>query len=233
MADGKSDGPTKRKVQHLKELGTADDDTGCLSQGSHHKDRIFLDVYGERQAICAVLTESTGIDDFLTEPGIESETGRMVLALIDRIFKTWGEEMPKQYKRFIANICKQTSVAGFLQVTSNLPLNYLELFCHKTLDLRSVDEIEKLDFMQKQLPAFWPMLTNLLDLEGTKYLPTDIKCIVLKLIDIRKNTFLTAAPWNDDDYWDWPSPGEEHPTQFYPDFPKFRYPKRCSWTELC
>ena len=134
--------------------------------------------------------------------------------------------MPKQYKRFIANICKQTSVAGFLQVTSNLPLNYLELFCHETLDLRSVDEIEKLDFMQKQLPAFWPLLTNILDLEGTKYLPTDIKCIVLKLIDIRKNTFLTAATRNDDDYWDWPSPGEEHPTQFYPDLPIFRYPKR-------
>ena len=226
VADGKSDGPTKRKVQHLKELGTADEDTSFLTQGSHHKDRIFLDVYGERQAICEVLTESTGIEDFLTEPGIESERGRMVLALINRIFTTWGDEMPKQYKRFIANICKQTSVAGFLQVTSNLPLNYLELFCQETLDLRSVDEIEKLEFMQKQLPAFWPMLTNILDLEGTKYLPPDVKCIVLKLIDIRKTTFLSAATRNDDDYTNWPSPDEEHPTQFYPDFPIFRYPKR-------
>ena len=70
------------------------------------------------------------------------------------------------------------------------------------------------------------MLTNILVLEETKYLPTDIKCIVLKLIDIPKNIFLTAATRNDEDYWNWPSLGEEHPTQLYPDFPIFKYPKR-------
>ena len=30
VADGKSDGPTKRKVQHLKEFGQEEDDVDCL-----------------------------------------------------------------------------------------------------------------------------------------------------------------------------------------------------------
>ena len=73
------------------------------------------------------------MNDFLAESDIETENGRMVLDIIERISETWGEEIPKEYKRFIANVCKQSSVAGLLQVTSNLSLIYLESFCQKTL----------------------------------------------------------------------------------------------------
>ena len=58
VADGKSDGPTKRKVEHLKEFGPAEDDTDCMSQGSRYKDRLFLPDYQERQTICHLLTGS-------------------------------------------------------------------------------------------------------------------------------------------------------------------------------
>ena len=226
VADGKSDGPTKRKVEHLKELGTAEEDPGCLPQGSFYKDRVFLSEYQERQSICQVLTGSVSVDDFLTEPGIVTENGRMVLALFTQNAATWGNEIPKEYKKLIENICKQSSVAGLLQVTSNLPLTYLDSFCRGELDVRSVEESDKLIFLQKQLPAFWPLLTDILDLEGTKYLPASIAAIVLKLILIRKNTFINATARNNDDYIDWPSPQEEDPTQFYPEFPLFRFPKR-------
>ena len=47
VADGKSDGPTKRKVDHLKELGAADEDEGCLEQGSIYKDRVLIHRYKE------------------------------------------------------------------------------------------------------------------------------------------------------------------------------------------
>ena len=225
VADGKSDGPTKRKVDHLKELGTADNDTDCLPQGSHYKDISFLHIYQERQSICHLLTGAQSLDDFLTEEDLETENGRLIVELICRIAVTWADEIPKEYTRFIGNICKQTSVAGLLQVTSDLPLTYLESFCQESLDIRSVNEVDKLDFLQHQLPAFWPMLTNILDLEGRKYLPPDVCRIVVKIIQIRRNTFRNAAARNDNDYTDWQSPEEEHPTQFYPEFPIFRYPK--------
>ena len=56
VADGKSDGPSKRRVDHLKELGTADDDTGFLPQASKFKDRTFLSNQAERTAICQLVT---------------------------------------------------------------------------------------------------------------------------------------------------------------------------------
>ena len=164
--------------------------------------------------------------DFLEEAEMETLNGRMVYDLIDRISATWDEEMPQEYKRFLGNICKPSSVAGLLQVSSDLSLVYLEAFCQETLDIRSVEESDKLGFMLKELPAFWPMVTNILDIEGSKYLPVDIRNIVLKLIEIRRFTFINAAERNNDDYKDWLSPDEEHPKQFYPDFPIFRYPKR-------
>jgi hypothetical protein len=74
------------------------------------------------------------MNDFLAKSDIETENGRMVLDIIERISETWGEEIPKEYKRFIANVCKQSSVAGLLQVTSN-PLFTWNPFVKKLLTL--------------------------------------------------------------------------------------------------
>jgi hypothetical protein len=56
VADGKSDGPTSRKVQLLKEFGHEEDDADCLPQGSTYKDRLFLPAYDERQSLCHLLS---------------------------------------------------------------------------------------------------------------------------------------------------------------------------------
>ena len=156
VADGKSDGHTKRKVEHLKEMGTADNDRGSLLQGSFYKNRVFISVYRERQAICSLLTGAQNMDEFLEEEEeqLVTENSRLISDLICRLGRTWLDEIPKEYKRFIANVCKQSSVSGLLQVTSNQPLNYLHLFCQDTLDIRSVEEADKLIFLQQQLPAF-------------------------------------------------------------------------------
>ena len=96
VADGKSDGPTKRKVEHLKEFGPAENDTDCLSQGSKYKDRLFLPAYDERQSLCnllsgsfvyysfqfyvyvfVLLSGSTCVLDFLAEAEMETDNGRM------------------------------------------------------------------------------------------------------------------------------------------------------------
>ena len=63
-------------------------------------------------------------------------------------------------------------------------------------------------------------------MQGSRYLSQEVQLIVRKLITIRRNTFINATNRNDDDYVDWPNPMEEDCTQFYPEFPIFRYPKR-------
>ena len=40
--DGKTDGPTKRKVEHLHELERPNHEETCLCQGSFFEDRVFL-----------------------------------------------------------------------------------------------------------------------------------------------------------------------------------------------
>lgn len=42
VCDGKTDGPTKRKLEHLQELDRAEDDESVLCQGSMHHVRVFL-----------------------------------------------------------------------------------------------------------------------------------------------------------------------------------------------
>ena len=49
VCDGKTDGPTKRKVEHLHELDSPDHDETCLRQGSFFEDRVFLSESCERK----------------------------------------------------------------------------------------------------------------------------------------------------------------------------------------
>ena len=76
------------------------------------------------------------------------------------------------------------------------------------------------------LPAIWPNLLEILNIEKSKFLPIDVTAIVLKHIEIRRSTFRQAIVREDDEYTPWPSIGEEHPTQFYPNWNMFRYPKK-------
>ena len=134
VADGKSNGPTKRKIEHIKEFSAADNDHNILRQGSKFKDRIFLVSNQERQEICSVLTEAMTMQEFLGGHNIESQNGRMIFEIIERIAEAWNGEIKKPYRQFISNVCKKTSVAGLIQVTHALPLNYLEGFCNEELD---------------------------------------------------------------------------------------------------
>ena len=57
-------------------------------------------------------------------------------------------------------------------------------------------------------------------------MPPDVSRIILKLIKIRKNTFENAAVRNSSDYVDWEDNEKEHETQFFPNWPIFRFPKK-------
>ena len=122
VGDGKTDRPRKRKVEHLKELDAAEEDESTLCQGSFFQDRVFLSVSKERKLVCGLLTDNVSPDDFLESDDMNSENGEMILSLVQRLSLTWPDEFPNVYKRFLGNISKYTSVAGYLQVLSAEPL---------------------------------------------------------------------------------------------------------------
>ena len=134
--------------------------------------------------------------------------------------------MPPCYKSFLANIARNTSVRGFLQVMSPEPLEYLEEFSKEVLDVRSHANQHQLHVLQTNLPAIWPDLDEMCTLENSVFLPREVSTIILRLLKIRKDTFLKATPRTNTDYVAWPNKEEEHPTQAYPNFPIFRFPSR-------
>ena len=77
-----------------------------------------------------------------------------------------------------------------------------------------------------EFPALWPNTLDILTLEKVKYLPGDVSAILLKLVEIRRNTFTNAANRAASEYVDWEDQEKEHQTQFYPNWPIFRYPKK-------
>ena len=77
-----------------------------------------------------------------------------------------------------------------------------------------------------EVPAVWPNFLDILVLEKSHYLPQDLAVIVLKLVQIRRDTFRQAIERHDDEYIPWPNIGTEHPTQFYPNWTIFRFPKK-------
>ena len=114
VCDGKTDGPTKHKVEHLHELDSAEHDDSCLCQGSFFEDRVFLAEKSERALVCKLLTDVILYEEFVESEAISSPNGNLVVELVERLSLSWPEEIPKPYKRLLGNICKISSVAGFL-----------------------------------------------------------------------------------------------------------------------
>ena len=121
------------------------------------------------------------------------EMSRFVEAM-GKIRKATGLHMDKSsrseglmgfhFQRPAGNVPQVTPI---LQVTRNLPLTYLESLCHESLDIRSVEEVDKHGFVRSK------SLLSGQSLEGTKYLPVDVRAIGLKLVAIRRNTFINAG----------------------------------------
>ena len=89
------------------------------------------------------------------------------------------------------------------------PLDYLEEFCKEVLDVRSLASQHQLNILQTSLPAIWPDLDEMCILENSVFLPREVSRIVLRLLKIRKDTFLKATPRTNTDYVAWPNPEEE------------------------
>ena len=113
-------------------------------------------------------------------------------------------------------------MAGFCQVLLLQALEYLEQFCSQTLDIRSVGNALEHKQIAEVMPALWPNLLEVL----SKFLADEVSSIIVKLIEIRRKTFLNAATRTEDDYIGWEESELEHPTQFYLNWKILRYSKR-------
>ena len=124
----------------------------------------------------------------------------MISNLIQYLEERRPEEIDLVYKRLIRNLCKPTSARGFLQVTNYIPLEYFGSFCREELDLKDVKNIEELRTVIKELPVLWQMLNDVCNLEQTSFLPRTVSRIILKLLEIRMNSFLQSTSRTDAEY---------------------------------
>ena len=84
---------------------------------------------------------------------MQSENIRLLIPLLERIQENWPEEIPEEYKRFICNLCKATSVASYMQVTSDESLQILQSFCERMLNVRSAQNQQQNNILSRELPA--------------------------------------------------------------------------------
>ena len=135
-------------------------------------------------------------------------------------------EIPEPYVAFLSNISKNSSARSLLQVTKLESLDILGDYCQETLDIRSIENRDKMSTLIKTLPALWPLLSSVCDLENSKYLPRQVSKIVLELLKIRLDTFKNATKRSNSDVYRWEDPSREHPTMCYPCLPIWRYPSK-------
>ena len=174
-------------MDHLGELDHAEDDEEILSQGSHFRDRVFLSEIVERKLVCSLVTQVITVAEFLVSPDIQTANGVMLSQLVRHIDLRFSGELPKEYARLLTNISKPTSVAGLLQCTGPAALKHLGDFANQTLDLRRRSNSNMLNVVQKELPVFWHMLLDILNLEKTNFMNQLLANIVNKLLSIRYN----------------------------------------------
>ena len=167
------------------------------------------------------------MENFISSDVLKSENGKMIQEFVLYIQSKWPLKIPHVFVKFIADICKSSSVAGLLQVTNHRTLVLLKKFCLEEIDIRSPAQDSKLKYLNSELPTFWPQLVSICELNNSTFLPPIVKKIVLCLIKIRKNTFKKSPQRYKEDYFPYEKEGiyKEDPTQFYPNHPIDQYPK--------
>ena len=222
--DAKVIGPNKHKLDHLHEEDDEDDnhieDEDTLKQSTYFKGRVFLSSAKERALVLQLVSGEIDMMSFLSSE-IKSRNGNLAKDVIENIEENFLI-LPDEYSRLIKNICKPYSVSSLIQVTSEETLTILKKFCDRELDLLAAQNRRLLRKVQQQMPPFWDCLSQILKLENAKFLPWQLKRIVLELIAIRQNTFNSAEIRSSDDYIDWDNDWGKPPLAFYPNHPKLK-----------
>ena len=226
MSDGKACGPLKRRVSHIEELDVAPNDDTILPQSTAYHNRIFLSIKKERKVVCELLSGDMSMDEFTASDKISSANGLLVINVVMHISMKFPLKIPEPYVAFLSNISKNSSARSLLQVNDLKNLEVLAEYCKEELDLRIFVNKDKLNSLVKTLPALWPIIDSICELEETKFLPRVVSKVILSLLKIRVTTFENATKRSNSDYFLWPDQSVEHPSQCYPTLPLWRYPSR-------
>ena len=218
--DGKENlAPLQRKLREagITELSSHPDDNNVLSQGSQHKNRVFISDKSDRDALCNLLTGGQTVSEFCASNELKNENAKLISKVVKRLEPNNSNSLPESYHNFFEDIIKNSPVAGYIQVTSKTPLILLRKFCVRELDIRNGNHQKELQELLSQLPTFWPQLVDICAFEDSNFLPHDVSKIVLKLLEVRKQTFQSAPQRYAEDYIPYDKTGafKEDPSQFY------------------
>ena len=223
VGDGVCTAPTNRKVDHIEEFEPHPSDETELPQSTKSQQRKFLANKSERVLVQALVKGEISAEEFIRSDQITSENGQLVKIIVERL-EHWFTDCPAEYNDFFSDISKETSIPGLIQVNSNEPLDILSDYCNERLDLRAHQNLNRLQIVEREIPALWSSLKNILKLEKrSNYLPKDVASVVLELISIWKNIFINAAERSDDQYFWYPEDAGELPTQCYPNWDVIRH----------
>ena len=73
-------------------------------QGSHFDERLLLSRKPERTLVRQMLTEEIQTDDFVDSDILQSDNGRLLVPLVNRLQENWPDEFPEVYKRYYIRI---------------------------------------------------------------------------------------------------------------------------------
>ena len=151
-----------------------------------------------------------------------------MLKIVTRLKEKNSESIPEQYHSFLTDVCKNSPVAGYMQVTSKKPLILLRQFCVRKLDVRNGIFNAELFELRKQLPVLWPQLVQICEFENSNFLPHDVATTILALLEVRNQTFRKAPQRYQEDYKKYKESETymDDPTQFYPMHELQTYPKQ-------
>ena len=170
------------------------------------------------------ISKSWTAQEYLSE-NCRTVNAQMVRDLLLRVTNNFSDDIPPPYKELISNLCKNSSISGLLQCTSDFPLELLKQFCERRLNLRTQEQKENVVTMKRELPVIWMIIRDIFEIESQTWLPRDVEQILLKIVHIRRYIFMNSAERFSSDYSNFPV-GEENPLMFYPNWPIFRYPKK-------
>ena len=107
----------------------------------------------ERTEVLNLLSGKSDMNQFIRSSEIKSENGKLIQNLIKFVQEKYPLRILHEYSNFLADVCKPSAVAGYLQVRREKPLILLKKYFKELINLRHCSNISNLSLIEMELPA--------------------------------------------------------------------------------
>ena len=145
---------------------------------------MFLSSKKERNAVLNLVTGLISMDEFVELEDIDSDHGLLIKEIVAYVNSRYPLKIPEPYVRLLNNVSKNSSVRSLIQVNNLGVLDVLRKFCTKELDIRQIVNKGNFHTLATSLPALWPLLDNICTLEKSKFLPSQVSRLVLRMLKV-------------------------------------------------